>query len=203
MENRLPDENRLSSAQQCLYQVIVETGAATGELQANNQELEAIIEGLLSVRRDLRAVFSDNGSSSFAKPTAHTGNNQNGDGNMDGRFDFSGHAERIVENSQAVIKQSISLRTKSKQVREALLHPVDGHIMAPVANHVKSSPGHLSKRELQVLALIVAGRSSKQIAVELGISFKTAVTHRASIMSKMEVHEIASVVREAIRRGLA
>jgi FixJ family two-component response regulator len=50
--------------------------------------------------------------------------------------------------------------------------------------------------------LIVAGRSSKQLAVELGISFKTAVTHRASIMSKMEVHEIASVVREAIRRGL-
>jgi hypothetical protein len=35
-----------------------------------------------------------------------------------------------------------------------------------------------------------------------GISFKTAVTHRASIMSKLDVHEIASVVREAIRRGL-
>jgi hypothetical protein len=53
MENRLSAENLLSSAQQCLYQVIVETGA-TGELRANNQELEAIIEGLLSVRRDFR-----------------------------------------------------------------------------------------------------------------------------------------------------
>jgi DNA-binding NarL/FixJ family response regulator len=53
-----------------------------------------------------------------------------------------------------------------------------------------------------VLTLIVAGKSSKEVAGELGISFKTTLTHRASIMSKMEVHEIASVVREAIRRGL-
>jgi DNA-binding NarL/FixJ family response regulator len=49
---------------------------------------------------------------------------------------------------------------------------------------------------------MVAGRSSKQIAAELGISFKTAVTHRASIMGKLNVHEVASVVREAIRLGL-
>jgi DNA-binding NarL/FixJ family response regulator len=53
-----------------------------------------------------------------------------------------------------------------------------------------------------VLRLIVAGKSSKEIAADLGISFKTAVTHRASIMSKLDVHEIASVVRESIRRGL-
>ena len=60
----------------------------------------------------------------------------------------------------------------------------------------------LSKREREVLALMVEGKSSKQIAALLGISFKTAVTHRASIMSKMDLHETASVVREAIRRGL-
>jgi DNA-binding NarL/FixJ family response regulator len=60
----------------------------------------------------------------------------------------------------------------------------------------------LSKRETEVLALMVAGKTSKEIAAQLGISFKTAVTHRANIMSKMNVHETASVVREAIRRGL-
>ncbi|MBZ5623998.1 MAG: LuxR C-terminal-related transcriptional regulator [Acidobacteriia bacterium] len=60
----------------------------------------------------------------------------------------------------------------------------------------------LSKRELQVLALMVDGKTSKEIATALGISFKTAVTHRASIMCKLDVHETASVVREAIRRGL-
>jgi len=49
---------------------------------------------------------------------------------------------------------------------------------------------------------MVEGKSSKEIAASLGISFKTAVTHRASIMGKLDVHEVASVVREAIRRGL-
>lgn len=53
-----------------------------------------------------------------------------------------------------------------------------------------------------MLTLIVEGKSSKEVAAALGISFKTAVTHRASIMGKLNVHEIASVVREAIRRGL-
>ena len=60
----------------------------------------------------------------------------------------------------------------------------------------------LSKRELEVLRLMVAGKSSKEMAAELGISFKTAMTHRANIMTKMNVHETASVVREAFRRGL-
>jgi DNA-binding NarL/FixJ family response regulator len=62
--------------------------------------------------------------------------------------------------------------------------------------------GSLSKREMQVLRLIVEGKTSKEIGAELGVSFKTAVTHRASIMTKMGVSETASVVREAIRRGL-
>jgi len=69
----------------------------------------------------------------------------------------------------------------------------------PIATGMRSS---LSKRELQVLTLMVEGKTSKEIAAQLGVSFKTAVTHRASIMSKMDVHETASVVREAIRRGL-
>jgi DNA-binding NarL/FixJ family response regulator len=60
----------------------------------------------------------------------------------------------------------------------------------------------LSKREREVLVLIVAGKTSKQIAAQLGISFKTAVTHRTSIMDKLQVHEIASLVREAIRQQM-
>jgi len=98
----------------------------------------------------------------------------------------------------------MQLRAKSRKIRTALSGAGDSH--AALDGHAKTAEAQydpLSKRERQVLALIVAGKSSKQIAAELGISFKTAVTHRASIMGKMEVHEIASVVREAIRRGLA
>jgi DNA-binding NarL/FixJ family response regulator len=98
-------------------------------------------------------------------------------------------ADRLLEHARAAIRESARLRERSEAARAAM------------PKEVETQTG-LSKRERQVLHLIVEGKSSKQIAAELGISFKTAVTHRASIMGKLDVHEIASVVREAIRRGL-
>ena len=60
----------------------------------------------------------------------------------------------------------------------------------------------LTDREREVVALIVKGESTKQVAFNLGISFKTAVTHRCNAMKKLQVHETASLVRVAIREGL-
>ena len=60
----------------------------------------------------------------------------------------------------------------------------------------------LSKRERQVLILIAEGKSTKEAAARLGISFKTADSHRSHILEKLRVHETASVVRYAIRAGL-
>ena len=60
----------------------------------------------------------------------------------------------------------------------------------------------LSPREREVLQLIAEGKSTKEVAVILGISSKTAESHRTRIMSKLDIHEVASLVRYAIRRGL-
>ncbi len=60
----------------------------------------------------------------------------------------------------------------------------------------------LSRREREVLQLIAEGKTTKQIADTLGISFKTAETHRSRIMAKLEIHETASLVRYAIRHRL-
>jgi two-component system response regulator NreC len=60
----------------------------------------------------------------------------------------------------------------------------------------------LSGRERQVLQLVGEGKSTKDIAVQLGISVKTAESHRARLMKKLDIHETASLVRYAIRRGL-
>ena len=60
----------------------------------------------------------------------------------------------------------------------------------------------LTPRETEVLKLIAEGLSSKQVAQELDISFKTAVCHRSRLMSKLDVHETASLVRYAIRQKL-
>jgi DNA-binding NarL/FixJ family response regulator len=60
----------------------------------------------------------------------------------------------------------------------------------------------LSARERQVLQLVGEGKSTKEIAALLGVSVKTAESHRARLMRKLDIHETASLVRYAIRRGL-
>jgi two-component system, NarL family, response regulator NreC len=61
----------------------------------------------------------------------------------------------------------------------------------------------LTDRERQVLQLVAEGRSTKEVALELGIGFKTAESHRTRIMHKLDIHNTAGLVRYAIRRGLA
>jgi PAS domain S-box-containing protein len=60
----------------------------------------------------------------------------------------------------------------------------------------------LTEREREVLILIADGRSTKEAALRLGISYKTADSHRSRILEKLGVHETASMVRYAIRAGL-
>jgi DNA-binding NarL/FixJ family response regulator len=60
----------------------------------------------------------------------------------------------------------------------------------------------LTAREREVLQLIAEGKATKKVASTLGISVKTAESHRARIMRKLDIHEVAGLVRYAIRRGL-
>lgn len=60
----------------------------------------------------------------------------------------------------------------------------------------------LSDRERQVLQLVAEGNTTKEVAAVLGISVKTAESHRVKIMEKLNIHETAGLVRYAIRQGL-
>lgn len=60
----------------------------------------------------------------------------------------------------------------------------------------------LSPRERQVLQLIAESKSTKEVAGVLNISVKTAETHRTRIMEKLDIHQVAGLVRYAIRCGL-
>jgi DNA-binding NarL/FixJ family response regulator len=60
----------------------------------------------------------------------------------------------------------------------------------------------LTARERQVLQLIAEGKSTRDAASLLGISVKTAESHRMRLMQKLDIHETASLVRYAVRRGL-
>jgi DNA-binding NarL/FixJ family response regulator len=60
----------------------------------------------------------------------------------------------------------------------------------------------LSPRERQVLKLVVEGRTSKEIAALVGVRPGTVDTYRSRIMAKLEIRDIANLVRFAIRHGL-
>jgi two-component system, NarL family, response regulator NreC len=63
-------------------------------------------------------------------------------------------------------------------------------------------PEPLSPRERQVLQLVAEGKSTKEVAAVLGISVKTAESHRGRLMSRLDIHDTAGLVRYAIRHGL-
>jgi DNA-binding NarL/FixJ family response regulator len=60
----------------------------------------------------------------------------------------------------------------------------------------------LTPRQREVLQLVVEGHSTKKIAQRLQISMKTVETHRAQIMERLDIHNVASLVHYAIRAGL-
>ena len=60
----------------------------------------------------------------------------------------------------------------------------------------------LTSREREIVQLLAESKTSKEIASKLGISTKTAETHRANIMRKLEIHSISDLVRYAVRNQI-
>jgi DNA-binding NarL/FixJ family response regulator len=60
----------------------------------------------------------------------------------------------------------------------------------------------LTNREVEILRLIVGGKSNKEIAVDLGLSVNTVAVHRANIMESLGIHNTAELVVYAIKNGL-
>jgi DNA-binding NarL/FixJ family response regulator len=60
----------------------------------------------------------------------------------------------------------------------------------------------LTARQREVLQLLGEGKNTKEIAHLLGISIKTAEAHRSQLMDRLDIHDVAGLVRYAIRTGL-
>ena len=66
----------------------------------------------------------------------------------------------------------------------------------------KERNNRLSSREVEVLQLIAEGKPNKQVAAELGVSFKTIDKHRQHLMAKLNIHDVAGLTRYAIAEGI-
>jgi DNA-binding NarL/FixJ family response regulator len=68
--------------------------------------------------------------------------------------------------------------------------------------HVAQTSKRLTAREREIVQLLAEGRNNKEVAGVLGISVRTAETHRASILRKLSLDSLASLVRYAIRNKI-
>lgn len=60
----------------------------------------------------------------------------------------------------------------------------------------------LTPRQREILQMIAEGNTTKEVAERLNVSVKTVETHRAQLMERLDIHDVAGLVRYAIRVGL-
>ncbi|HXW55384.1 MAG TPA: response regulator transcription factor [Candidatus Cybelea sp.] len=136
--------------------------------------------------------------------------------------------KRILEALDGVAVLMLSMHSEDTLVRQALEAGASGYILknavnldlaaairkvaagetvlAPQLSRSAALKGErhaaLTARELEILQLIVDGKSNKEIADELDLSVNTVSVHRANIMDALDIHKTAELVVYAIRNGL-
>src|SRR5437660_745683 len=115
--------------------------------------------------------------------------------------DWSAFAKGYVLKTQAA---DDLIRAIQEVTRDAIyISPGVAASLVDAYVHESNEPEDpLTARERQILQLIAEGKTTKSIAGLLCISFKTAESHRNRIMKKLDIHDIAGLVRYAIKRGL-
>jgi len=81
---------------------------------------------------------------------------------------------------------------------------LDGYLRRDksAGSHETYTRSRLTPREREIVQLLAEGKSSKEVAVVLGLSVKTAETHRSNIMRKLELHSVSDLVLYAVRNNI-
>jgi len=126
----------------------------------------------------------------------------------------SRHDEQLMlEAVQAGIRGCVQKTHDAKDLIRAVRDVAAGGVYLSVAlsrcvveayrTRTAQAPDPLSPREHEVLQLIAEGRPTRDIARVLGVSVKTAESHRTSIMRKLGIGQTAGLVRYALQHGLS
>jgi DNA-binding NarL/FixJ family response regulator len=119
-----------------------------------------------------------------------------------------------MHSEDTLVRQALEAGARGYVLKNALDLDLAAAIRRAAGGEIVLDPGisppeslkgereRLTARELEVLQLICAGRSNKEIAASLALSVNTVAVHRANIMSTLGVHKTAELVVYAIRHGL-
>lgn len=80
---------------------------------------------------------------------------------------------------------------------------LEGYLKGGVApSPTQVTRNRLTPREREIVQLLAEGKSTKEVAVALGLSVKTAETHRSNIMRKLQIHSVSDLVLYAVRNNI-
>ncbi len=106
--------------------------------------------------------------------------------------------ENLLSAVRALARHQVFISSK---VTEVVLQGYLHNCVAP-GSQGAGLPSEISPREREIVQLVAEGRSNKDVAEVLHISVKTVETHRAHIMSKLDLHSVSDLVRYAIRNHM-
>jgi len=120
-----------------------------------------------------------------------------------------------MHSEETLVRQALEAGARGYMLKSAVDLELAGAIRKVVKGEVVLDPqvarpaslkgernGGLTTRELEILQLIVDGKSNKEIADQLNLSVNTVSVHRANIMDALGIHKTAELVVYAIRNGL-
>ena len=148
---------------------------ATRQLLKSNPEMKVLVLTLHDSEQVIREVLSA-GAKGFLLKT-------------DAARDLVSAVEALRQNKTYFTSRVASM------VLEGFLKGGATALMAPV-----SSP--LTSREREIVQLLAEGKSTKEVACILGLSVKTAETHRSNIMRKLDIHSVSDLVLYAVRNNI-
>ena len=114
---------------------------------------------------------------------------------LTGHGDVAAAVHALKGGAVDFLEKPFNTATLLERIRQALALSAETQRQSSTREHIKRRLAHLTAREREILDMVVDGRSSKVIAIDLGISERTVELHRARVKKKMGVRSVAELVR--------
>ncbi|WP_017906696.1 response regulator [Pseudomonas asplenii] len=122
-------------------------------------------------------------------------------------LEIGAHGYLLKDTTATELAQALeALRNNERYLSPAIAHTVINQALTQAQRHspvqVQAQTHNLTGRQLEILRLIVRGKSTREIANGLGLSIKTVETHRAQIMKRLQIFDVAGLVLFAVRERI-
>ncbi|AHF68350.1 MULTISPECIES: response regulator [Pseudomonas] len=122
-----------------------------------------------------------------------------------GALEMGAHGYLLKDATARELEQALeALRNDERYLSPAIAHTVINRALrGPRTNRSEALDKYnLTARQLEILRLVVRGKSTREIAIGLGLSIKTVESHRSQIMKRLQIYDVAGLVLFSVRERI-